>query len=119
MPKKHSTIRDGKRLVWYTENLWARCEKLSPFEIEVASIKELDRDCWFGSDEEATLREVARHCQRIMNASTDHPIILNDDGSLMDGGHRLCKAFIEGRKTISAVQFASMSEPDEIHEIPD
>ena len=35
----------------------------------------------------------------------------------MDGGHRLCKAILEGRKTIKAVQFTTMPEPDEIHEL--
>ena len=119
MPQKHSTIRNGKRLVWYTEKLWAQSQDLSPFKIEIASIKELDRDCWFGPEKEPTLREIAQHCQRIMEASLEIPIILNDDGSLMDGGHRICKALIKGQKTIGAVRFESMPEPDEIHPLDD
>ena len=116
MPQKHSTIRDGKRLVWYTEKLWNQTSDLSPFEIDVSSIKELDKDCWFGK-KKPTLREIARHCKKINNASLKYPIILNADGSLMDGGHRLCKAILEGHKTIKAVQFTSMPEPDEIQEL--
>ena len=116
MPQKHSTIRDGKRLVWYTEKLWILSGDLSPFEIEVSSIKELDEDCWFG-EKTPTLREIARHCKKINNASLKYPIILNADGSLMDGGHRLCKTILKGRKTIKAVQFTSMPEPDEIHDL--
>lgn len=115
VPQKHSTIRNGKRLVWYTENLWIRSHGLSPFEIEVSSVKELDEDCWFGPGKKPTLREIAQHCRRINSASLEKPIILNADGSLMDGGHRLCKAILEGHKTIKAVQFTSMPEPDEIH----
>ena len=116
MPQKHSTIRDGKRLVWYTEKLWNQTSDLSTFEIEISSIKELDKDCWFGQ-KKPTLREIARHCKKINNASLKYPIILNADGSLMDGGHRLCKAILEGHKTIKAVQFTSMPEPDEIQEL--
>ena len=116
MPQKHSTIRDGKRLVWYTEKLWRQSRDLPPFEIEISSIKELDEDCWFGQ-KKPTLREIAQHCKKINNASLKYPIILNADGSLMDGGHRLCKAILEGHKTIKAVQFTSMPEPDEIHEL--
>ena len=116
MPQKHSTIRDGKRLVWYTEKLWKKTSDLSTFEIEVSAIKELDKDCWFGQ-KKPTLREIARHCKKINNASLKYPIILNVDGSLMDGGHRLCKAILEGHKTIKAVQFTSMPEPDEIQEL--
>ena len=116
MPQKHSTIRDGKRLVWYTEKLWMQSSGLPPFEIEVSAIKELDKDCWFG-EKTPTLREIARHCKKINNVSLKYPIILNADGSLMDGGHRLCKAILKGHKTIKAVQFTSMPEPDEIYEL--
>ena len=93
MPQKHSTIRDGKRLVWYTEKLWILSGDLSPFEIEVSSIKELDEDCWFG-EKNPTLREMARHCKKINNASLKYPIILNADGSLMDGGHACAKQYL-------------------------
>jgi hypothetical protein len=102
--------------VWYTEKLWIQSRDLSTFEIDISSIKELDKDCWFG-EKKPTLREIARHCEKINNASLKYPIILNADGSLMDGGHRLCKAILEGHKTIKAVQFTSMPEPDEIHEL--
>lgn len=117
MAQKHSTVRNGKRLVWHTEKLWALSAHLVPFEIEIAAIGELDRDCWFGAGKKPTLREVARHCRQINDASLDQPIILNADGSLMDGGHRLCKALLEGKKTIKAVQFSTMPEPDEIHRL--
>jgi hypothetical protein len=60
---------------------------------------------------------VARHCQRINAATFEYPIILNADGSLMDGGHRVCKALLEGRATIRAVRFEAMPDPDEIHEL--
>ena len=113
MPERHSAIRDGKRLVWYTENLWAKSKSLQPFDVELTAIRELDQDCWF-SRAKPTLREIAGHCQRINAANLALPIILNVDGSLMDGGHRVCKALLDGRKTIRAVRFQSMPEPDEI-----
>ena len=113
MPETHSTVREGKRLLWYTQGLWKQAEQLVPFELEVASIKELDENCWFGPDG-PTLREVLGHLERIQKADLNYPIILNDDGSLMDGGHRLCKAILEGRTEIKAVQFPSMPVPDEV-----
>ena len=103
MPERHSIIRDGKRLIWLTEELWEKARDLEPFEIRVSEIRELDRDCWFQDDPLPMMREVAEHCGRINAASLDHPIILNDDGSLMDGGHRLCKALLEGREKVLAV----------------
>ncbi len=115
--ERHSTIRNGKRLVWYTENLWSKASELRQFDAELSSIKELDEDCWFNLEKKPTLREIAGHCQRIQAATSEWPIILNADGSLMDGGHRVCKALLEGRKTIRAVRFESMPDPDEVHAV--
>ncbi|MDH3530314.1 MAG: hypothetical protein OEQ28_12180, partial [Acidobacteriota bacterium] len=88
-----------------------------PFERETETFAELDIDCWFGPEKSPTLREVTGHTTRIMNADLEIPVILNDDGSLMDGGHRLCRALLEGRKYIKAVQFQEMPKPDKILEL--
>lgn len=116
MPQKHTTIRDGKRYLWYIERLWQQAKNLTPFKIEISSIKELDQNCWFES-REPTLREVAKYCERINAADLSYPIILNDNGTLMEGGHRLCKSQMEGKSTIVAVQFKTMPKPDKILEI--
>jgi hypothetical protein len=116
MSERHSTIRGGRRLLWYTERLWHLADKLRPFEISLDDIPELDRNCWFDG-REPTLRRVAEHSARIRDADLSKPIILNADGSLMDGGHRLCKALLEGRRTVLAVRFEVMPEPDEISDI--
>jgi hypothetical protein len=113
-PQKHSTIRDDRRFVWYTERLWSLSRALDAFDVPLSTIRELDQN-WFGTGREATLREVASHCGRINAADLEWPIILNADGSLMDGGHRVCKALLEGRRTVRAVQFAVMPDPDEVH----
>ena len=97
-----------------TERLWALAADLEPFEIEVESIAELDQDCWYEPDRIPTLRSVADHCRRINEADLSIPVILNEDGSLMDGGHRLCKALLLGNKTLRAVRFTEMPAPDEI-----
>ena len=108
MPQKHSTIRDGKRLrVVHRKTLGCSPGIFLHLKLKYQQSKELDEDCWFGQ-KKPTLREIARHCKKINNASLKYPIILNADGSLMDGGHRLCKAILEGRKTIKTVQFTSM-----------
>ena len=114
MTQKHSTLRDGKRLVWYTERLWTLAEGLAPFDKPVSEIAEVERDCWFAGKYAPTIRAIADHCRRIEAADLDRPIILNSDGSLMDGGHRLAKAILEGKESVRAVQFVAMPEPDEI-----
>ncbi len=111
--EKHTTIREGKRLLWYTDRLWELSKDLTPFWISLGEIAELNSDCWFGS-REPTLREVAKHADRIAKADLSYPIIFNDDGSLIDGGHRICKALINGQRSILAVKFSEMPTPDEV-----
>ena len=41
-----------------------------------------------------------------------YPIILGDDGRVMDGMHRVARALLEGRVSIQAVQFEEIPEPD-------
>ncbi|MCB0105839.1 MAG: hypothetical protein KDE53_08015, partial [Caldilineaceae bacterium] len=50
--------------------------------------------------------------QRILDADLNYPIILSAEGYLMDGGHRIAKAYLAGIPTISAVQFLQDPEPD-------
>ena len=113
----HSTERDGMRYIWYTERLWKLAKDLPEFDVDVESFAELDRDCWFGKGRAPTIRQVAEHCRRINETDPRIPVIINDNGRLMDGGHRLARALLEGRKTVKAVRFNEMPEPDEIEEL--
>ena len=113
----HSTERDCKKYIWYTERLWKLAKDLPEYEVDVESFVELDRDCWFGEGRAPTIREIAEHCRRINETDPHNPVIINDNGQLMDGGHRLARALLEGRKTVKAVRFAEMPEPDEVEEL--
>lgn len=50
--------------------------------------------------------------RRIQEADLAHPVILGSDGQLMDGGHRIAKAWLEGRDRVDAVRFTVDPEPD-------
>ena len=52
-----------------------------------------------------TLREMVTHMKAVGDADMQYPIILDEDGDIMDGRHRLMKAMINGDKTIKAVRF--------------
>ena len=52
-----------------------------------------------------TLREMAMHIIAVNNADLDYPIILDEDGEIMDGRHRIIKAMVTGEKSIKAVRF--------------
>jgi hypothetical protein len=100
--------------VWYTERLWDLARELPVRTIGIAEIKEFDQDCWFGPTHIPTCRAVAGHAKRIWDADLTFPIILSANGGLMDGGHRLAKAWLNGVPEIQAVQFAVDPEPDHI-----
>lgn len=61
-----------------------------------------------------TLREMVMHMQAVNDADLKFPIILDEDGELMDGRHRIMKALITGKKTIKAVRFDKNPAPCEV-----
>ena len=52
-----------------------------------------------------TLREMVMHIRTVDSADLSFPIILDEDGEIMDGRHRVMKALLNGEKTIKAVRF--------------
>lgn len=61
--------------------------------------------------EKLTLREMVMHMKAVNAADLDKPIILDEDGELMDGRHRLMKAMLTGAETIRAVRFDENPAP--------
>lgn len=107
----YSTTENNERLIYNVERLWELARALPVKSVPLDTIKELDEDCWFCGTL-PTLRKVGEHARRINNADFSHPIILNARGGLMDGGHRVVKAWLDGKTEIAAVQFPADPEPD-------
>lgn len=61
--------------------------------------------------ERVTLRQMATYIRTVNDADLDYPIILDEDGEIMDGRHRIVKCLVEGIKTIKAVRFDKNPEP--------
>ena len=66
-----------------------------------------------------TCREVVDHARLMLDSDLAFPIILSNDGRVMDGMHRVCKALLENRTEIDAVRFVHDPEPDYIGVHPD
>ena len=100
-------------LAWDVDRLIALTAELPRREVPLDAIRELDEPFWFGGgNETATCRAVAEHARLIAEAHLSHPIILGADGRVMDGMHRVAKAYLEGRNAILAVQLDIDPEPD-------
>ncbi len=114
MAQKHSRLTSAGRLVWFVERLWYLARELPVRQTPIDQIAEFDQDCWFGLTSLPTCRAVAQHARRIFEADLRYPIILSAEGYLMDGGHRLAKAYLLQLPTVPAVQFLRNPEPDYI-----
>ena len=112
MPQKHSRMTENGRHYWWTERLWRLAAGLPVRSVPIASILEFDQNCWFSDDDPPTCKRVAEHAKRIFEADESYPVILSSAGHLMDGGHRISKAWLVGRTEILAVQFETDPETD-------
>lgn len=100
-------------LAWDVDRLIALTRHLPRIEVPLTAIRELDESYWFSPDSQTpTCRAVAEHARLIQQADLRHPIILGADGRVMDGMHRVTKAWLEGRDTIRAVQLEQDPPPD-------
>jgi hypothetical protein len=113
MPQRHSRAVPGGRAFYMTERLWKLAADLPVESVAIDAISEFDEDCWFDGGP-ATCRMVAQHANRIQKADLRYPVILSADGRLMDGGHRVAKAWLSGSTTVNAVRFRVDPEPDYI-----
>lgn len=111
MPQTLNVSTPSGETVWMVERLWAAAKSLPVKRVPIDEIAEFDRDCWFDG-KAPTCREVAEHMKRIQSADLEQPVILSADGMLMDGVHRVAKAWLLGMQTINAVQFQQTPEPD-------
>jgi len=116
-PESHSHTVPGGRGYWLTKRLWAAAEGLPRFRARIAEIAEFDRDCWFHGHA-PTIHQMAEHHRRIQAADLAYPIIFSASGGLMDGGHRIAKAWLLGLTEIEAVRFEVDPEPDEVRPQP-
>lgn len=64
--------------------------------------------------EKLTLRDMVMHMKAVNDADLEKPIILDEDGELMDGQHRLMKAMLLGNETIKAVRFDENPPPCQV-----
>lgn len=61
--------------------------------------------------EKLTLREMVMHMRAVNEADLTFPIILDEDGELLDGRHRLMKAMLIGTDTVRVVRFDENPSP--------
>ena len=94
------TFTDGK-LAWKVSRLIFLSQKLTPFDLP---LKHLNIYNLYPKDIPNTMKFV-KHVQQVNEADLSYPIILDDEGFVMDGRHRVLKALLTKAETIKAVRF--------------
>jgi len=98
---------------WDVDRLLDLAADLPIVDVQLAAIWEIDTAYWFQEGSEpATVRAVVDHVRLIHEADLSWPIILDPDGRVLDGMHRVGKALLDGRPTIRAVFLEVLPEPD-------
>ena len=108
--ERHSTIEGGQSCNLGSQHFSiARLITLSAkFEVMEIPINHLNV---YQLYKNLTLRDMVKHMRAVNDADLSYPIILDEDGELMDGRHRIMKALLTECKTIKAVRFDENPTP--------
>jgi len=114
MRKQYHLRNSNKGLqAWDVDNLICLTKDLEVTEHLLNDIRELDEPYWYSLEgEKPTCKSIADHIRLIEATDLSYPIILCPDGRVMDGMHRVVKAFLEGRKFLLAYRLPVLPEPD-------
>ena len=106
------TLREGVVVrVWRVGRLWKLAEDLQMVDRPMDDF-DLHTLLWPEGYQGMTVRHFIHHARRCRNVDVTYPIILNSEGMIMDGMHRLVALGTQGAKTVPTVQFEVDPEPD-------
>ena len=115
----HFRESENGLLAWDVLKLIKFSKDFDVIRVPLTEIKELNEAYWFGLGDTPTSQAIAQHAKQIYEADLSYPIILCPESRIMDGMHRVCKAFLEERIYILAVKFEKLHEPDYVGKQPD
>lgn len=106
----HKQMARLGRLEWNVARLVELSRQLPVMEIPLEHLG------MYYSYENLSLRDMVSHMMAVRDADLSFPIILDEDGEIMDGRHRLMRALLEGHATVKAVRFIKNPSPDVVHD---
>lgn len=89
---------NGKR--WFVSRLIDKAKDLPAQTMPISALNIFNL-----SPNIENMKSFVSHMQAVIDADLSYPIILDDEGFVMDGRHRIAKALLEGKETISFVRF--------------
>ena len=101
---------DGSMRFHHMHQYWGLAEGLPVKKVRLAELDGFDEVRWFGGPRNIlpTCRAIAEHARDIYESDLSYPIILSPTGEVLDGWHRICKAFLQGIEELDAVQLTTL-----------
>lgn len=102
--------QDGSMRFHRMSQFWELAAGLPVKKVRLAELAGFDEVRWFGGPQNLlpTCRAIAEHARDIYECDLSYPIILSPSGEVLDGWHRICKAFLQGIDELDAVQLTAM-----------
>ncbi len=120
MRKQYHFRRSGRGLhAWDVDRLVALADTLPEQAVPLQDLVEIETPYWFDHGYQPTVRAVVEHVRLVNDADLTYPIILDPDGRVMDGMHRVAKALLLGHSTIAAKRLHTLPDPDYTDVRPD
>lgn len=92
---------------WYVPKLIEAAKDLPVFDLPLCALY-IGVQPWDLED----IADFAYHAKRALDTDLAHPVLLNPNGYIVDGWHRVVRALIEGKPTIKAKRFEDFPPPD-------
>lgn len=89
IPSGNGYYKAGK--FWKASTLWSAVKNKIPQRVENRYILQ---ECTWNI---GTLRDFAEEMRIVQGVNLDYPIILDINGYILDGAHRIVKAYLEGK----------------------
>ncbi|MBL8661348.1 MAG: ParB/RepB/Spo0J family partition protein [Candidatus Odyssella sp.] len=105
---------DGSIPYWRMATLWTAAAGKPAVELPIETLGVLDAVVWFGGpkDVQPTVRKVAERARDIFAADLAFPIIVTKSGEVLDGAHRIARAYLAGVAALPAVVIDGYPPPD-------
>lgn len=98
---------------WRVSRLIELSEGLPIKRLNPSAFAELHANHWYKEPHQVPSPEsILEHVRLIQDCDLNYPIILDASGRVMDGMHRICRAILDNKAEISAVQFELDPPPD-------
>lgn len=101
-------VRRGS--TWSALKLIEASKNIEPFDLPLQGL-DISVAVW---GKEINIKTFVYHSKRIANTNLKYPVILDDEGFICDGWHRVCKALLKNKKYIKAVRLEKMPEADKV-----